>query len=676
MLHNDPWKTAVSSRSNRGATLTLMRNGVPMTGFYSLGKQVSPENDQPRRNIRSSEQFIWATLDTIPFEICVLDEEGVIIATNKSWRDFAQINGLLFPCHGEGSNYLRVCDDAQGVSDGDAVEFAAGIRRVIRGELTDFSREYPCHSLTERRWFIAKVSKLPGQEPIRVVVSHENITHLKLTEESLRESRDNYRMFFETIDDLIFISALDGAILYTNPAVCRKLGYDSEELSRMKILDLHPDSCREEAGEILAAMFSGERDLCPLPLRKQDGGLLPVETRIWRGRWDGREVIYGISKDMSSLQAAHDKFQKIFEHNPTPLAISTADTGQFVGVNEALRRTIGYTSDEILGRTASDLGLFPDAAAQRQAARLLFETGLLDAYELTVQTKDGKQRTGIFSGTTINDQGSTLFLTVMSDITERKRFEEELIQARSLAEAANLAKSAFLTTMSHELRTPLNSILGMCEVLLDQDISLAAEKQRRYLTIIDESGRHLLTLINDILDLSRIEADKLDLSIEPLSLEDLCRSCLTFIREMAIKKRIALSMTQLRIPERFNSDQRRLKQILINLLGNAVKFTPEEGEVCLEVIGDAEQREIRFIVRDTGIGISPDDMKKLFKPFVQVDSTLSRRYDGTGLGLTLVKRLVELLGGRVEAESEPGQGSRFAVILPWRDSEAEPEPTL
>jgi PAS domain S-box-containing protein len=407
------------------------------------------------------------------------------------------------------------------------------------------------------------VVRIQGVVPTRVMIVHENITPLKLTEESLRESRDNY-------------------------------------------------------------------------------------------------------------QAALEMFQKIFQHNPSPLALSNAVTGEFVRVNEAFQKTVGYGSPELLGRTVRELGLFPDQELQQQAAHTLLETGILEGCELNVRTRSGELRTGVFSGAVIATSGERLILSVMSDITERKQFEEELLLSRTLADAANRAKSSFLATMSHELRTPLNSILGMCEVLGEPMLGVLTDEQRYYLTVIDESGRHLLALINDILDLSRIEADKLEPELVPLELEELCRASLTFVREMAFKKQIALAISLKGTPHWFTSDLRRLKQILINLLGNAVKFTPEGGEVGLDVVGDPERQELRFIVRDTGIGIAPYDLEKLFNPFVQVDSALSRRYEGTGLGLTLVARLSELLGGEVAVTSEPGRGSRFSVIFPWTGGEADP----
>ena len=241
----------------------------------------------------------------------------------------------------------------------------------------------------------------------------------------------------------------------------------------------------------------------------------------------------------------------------------------------------------------------------------------------------------------------------------------ELTQANLELQSANRAKDEFLANMSHELRTPLNGILGMTEVLKERMHGPITERQEKSLNLIEASGRHLLGLITDVLDLSKIEAGKIELYPELVDVEEICRASLAFINEAAVKKSIRVDFQPHQAARKINADPKRLKQILANLLSNAVKFTPENGRVWLKVVPNKKHSMLEFSVTDTGIGIAADDLRKLFKPFTQIDSSLNRKHAGTGLGLALVSRLVDLHGGTVQVTSEPGRGSCFTVALPW-----------
>ncbi|NTU81232.1 MAG: PAS domain S-box protein, partial [Chloroflexales bacterium] len=250
-----------------------------------------------------------------------------------------------------------------------------------------------------------------------------------------------------------------------------------------------------------------------------------------------------------------------------------------------------------------------------------------------------------------------------------QRVEErtaDLSRANAELAQAVRAKDEFLANMSHELRTPLNAILALSESLLEQIRGPLNERQQASLQSIEASGHHLLALINDILDLSKVEAGQLDAQVETVLIADVCQASLQFVKEMASKKSLLLTLRLDDQPPTVEADPKRLKQILVNLLSNAVKFTPAGGKVSLEVAADAEAGVIRFAVQDTGIGIAPEDIARLFQPFRQLDSSLSRQHEGTGLGLALVHRLSELHGGSVAVESEVGKGSRFTVALPHR----------
>ncbi len=246
-----------------------------------------------------------------------------------------------------------------------------------------------------------------------------------------------------------------------------------------------------------------------------------------------------------------------------------------------------------------------------------------------------------------------------------ERTSELSIANAELSRAARL-KDEFLANMSHELRTPLSGILGLSEALQEKVYGPLNKEQLKSLHSIEVAGHHLLSMINDILDVSKIDAGKLTLKVEPISLKSVCLSSIGLVKQIAQKKKIIISQNIDSSITIIQADNRRLKQILVNLLSNAIKFTTKGHYIGLEVIGDAVEEVIHFTVWDTGIGISESDIKKLFQPFIQVDSSLKRRYEGTGLGLALVRRLAEMHGGSISLSSEEGKGSRFTVSLPWQ----------
>lgn len=252
-------------------------------------------------------------------------------------------------------------------------------------------------------------------------------------------------------------------------------------------------------------------------------------------------------------------------------------------------------------------------------------------------------------------------------VRERTR---DLESAKMAAEYASKAKSDFLANMSHELRTPLNSIIGFSGLLDGGIVGDLTEKQRESVGYIFSSGQHLLSLIDDILDLSKVEAGKIELDLRRLSIKETLKSSLVMLKEKAFKHKLQLSLDiEPDADIEIEADNRRIKQILYNLLSNAVKFTPEGGSIAVSARRCAEDF-IEVKVKDTGIGIKHEDMEKLFKEFSQLESPYSKKYEGTGLGLALTKRLVELHGGKIRAESELGRGSEFSFVLPIRQTAA------
>ncbi len=450
----------------------------------------------------------------------------------------------------------------------------------------------------------------------------------------------------------------------------------------------------------------GIEDIYELTYIREDGSRFPAVVSVTALR-DVRDTIIGyllIGTDNTArkqveeerakldqrLRDQHFYTRSLIESNIDAL-MATDPRGIITDVNKQTEALTGCTRDELIGSPFKNY--FTDSGRAEAAIQRVMKEGKVTNYELTARDRDGKQTVVSYNATTFQDRDRNLqgVFAAARDVTELKRFEYALQQNNVELQHASRMKSEFLANMSHELRTPLNAIIGFSEVLKDGMLGPMSEQQRGCIGDIFTSGQHLLSLINDILDLSKVEAGKMTLDVEAVDVSALCASSLSIIREKAAARHINLSMEC--APVHIQADARKLKQIVYNLLSNAVKFSADGGRVtlsavpalraevgklrgptgrCLPLAASDCQDFVRITVDDAGIGLSPEGLEQLFKPFSQVDSGLSRRYEGTGLGLAMVKLLVQLHGGTVAVESAVGEGSSFTVWLPLR----RPEDTL
>jgi len=352
------------------------------------------------------------------------------------------------------------------------------------------------------------------------------------------------------------------------------------------------------------------------------------------------------------------KFEKVFLNTICGVLIIDAYTHIIVETNPVAANLIGLKEEEIIGNICHKFV----CPAEKGKCPITDFGSVVDKSERMILNKNGKTIPILKSVVPVRISGRDYLIESFMDLTTIKKAEEELVQAKIIAESANRAKSTFLANMSHELRTPLNSIIGFSDIIIEGMTGEINDEQSKYLGYISASGHHLLSLINNILDLSKIEAGKFDLNLEPVFIESLFAEVKELILPLAIKKSIKVSFsTDSKITE-ICADRIRLKQILFNLLSNAIKFTPKDGKV--DVFAELVSDRIRVSVKDTGIGISENNKKELFHPFAQLNSAKSSRYEGTGLGLSLVKKFVELHNGKVWFESELGKGSTFIFELP------------
>lgn len=492
-------------------------------------------------------------------------------------------------------------------------------------------------------------------------------------EVSLRENETILHGLFEYAPDAIVVVNNEGIITRVNARAETMFGYSKAELQNQSLGLLLPERFRERhvAHRIRymaePRMRSMGADL-ELFARRKDGSEFPVDIML--SPLTTAEGIIAVVRDISEQKRAEALFRGLLESAPDALVIVKPE-GRIILVNSQAERLFGYTREELLGQTIEmlvperfranhahhRLNYFADLCVRPMGAGL----------ELYGLRRDGSEFPIEISLSPLKTAQEILVISAIRDVTERKRFEQALREKNIELEKANRAKDNFLASMSHELRTPLNAIIGFTGTLLMKLPGPLTHDQEKQLRIIQNSARHLLSLINDLLDLTKIESGKVELNFEPVVCQTMAQEVVNALRPLAEDKHLIFEANM--PPQDFTvlTDRRALHQILLNLANNALKFT-EQGGVQLEMARRQTKGQafIEISLVDSGIGIAPEDQSKLFQAFAQLDSSATRRYDGTGLGLYLSQKLARLLGGTIEFESNYGHGSRFTLVLPER----------
>ncbi len=496
---------------------------------------------------------------------------------------------------------------------------------------------------------------------------------LALAEEKLRfAAEEKHRNLFDNANDAIITLDLEDRVTSWNKAAEKLFGWKANEVMGEKLSNLIvPEDLREERVQIvrnvLADMeISGietsrlRRDGTKVDVSLTISPLLSADKKVT----GFSSIIRDITERMHAEEAvkqSEEKYRALIENIQDGIFIIRDEKIQFA--NEAFAGMAGCTVEEVIGKNFTefvapeDLEMVAERYHRRQAGEPVPRE-----YEFRILHKDGSRIIVNMNVGLINYRGKVASMGTVRDVTELKKIEELRREGERLAFASK-AKSEFLATMSHELRTPLNAIMGFSELMKEKVAGELSAKQRRYVDNILASSEHLLALINDILDMSKVESGKIELVIETISVPETVNETLTLLKETALRRKVIIKKELDPELEFIEADKLRFKQVLFNLIDNAVKFSKPEGGV-VRVTAKKEGNMAKFSVSDTGIGIKEENMGRLFKEFEQVSFGISRKYGGTGLGLAISKKLVELHGGRIRAESKFGEGSTFTFVLP------------
>lgn len=621
--------------------------------------------------LRSSEAFFKTIVNSMTEHISVLDERGVIVSVNDAWNRFAIDNDApQLAQSAAGMSYRDICTAAAGQPHGDEASAAwDGIEAVLRRQVAYFSLDYPCDSPDRKRWFRMNVYAMQDSSSGAIVV-HEDITSAKQAE-MRREAELN------AVQEIASLGTweweLRSGAMHWSDALYRIFGY-------------LPGSCVPDYDLLVQALHPDQRDTFIATIDKMQVSDQPyhIESRIVRPDGSTRYIQFQGSARLDAGDETLQWFGTVLDITErTERALELAQTHKnllinqfamesvgigiawtdivfrrFLYANRYLSDLLGYSVDEMRTLDVSVISPdFPIESIQKGVESILEPRKF--TFETTFATRDRRKipmeialyyREG-------SDESVPHYVAFITNISSRKDIEQALIKAQ-VSEAASIAKSAFLANMSHEIRTPMNAIVGMAQMLRR---SVLTSAQMTQIDQIDVSAEHLLGVINDVLDLSKIEAGKFMLDDVYIDIDAAIRRVKTIVEPHIRSKGLYLTVENAHLPVPLRGDLTRLSQALINYANNAVKFT-NQGTITIRIslVEETESTQLlRFEVSDTGIGIGPEKLERLFNAFDQADNSTTRDYGGTGLGLAITKRLAELMGGSAGASSTLGAGSTF-----------------
>ncbi len=633
------------------------------------------------RELREGEQRFREVFEHAPFGICLCALDGTFLQVNSAFCKMLD----YFPDELIGKSFALL------THPGDLEASNKTMQEMLSRPETGVELEkrylHRNGSVIRAR---TRISAVPDatRKPLYLVVHVDDITERKRAEEALHESEDRFRIMADGCPTMMWVTNAEGGIEFINRAFREFFGiaYEQAEGENWQSV-LHPEDARRYTSEFQRRVREQTSFRAETRVRNADGEWRWVDSYAEprfspAGQFLGH---VGLSPDITerksaveALRSSEEKFRQLAENIREVFWIMSPAEGQMLYVSPAYEQVWGRTCDSLHRNPESwKESIHPDDADRAHQCFLRQRQGEAIKSEYRILTPDGCEKWICDRAFPVRNEAGQIIRVVgiAEDVSDQKRYETELIDAREGADAANFAKSRFLANMSHEIRTPMNGVIGMMQLLLQTDLSA---EQRRYATVADSSGRTLLSLIDDILDLSKIEARKIVLENVTFPPRGTVEDVVQLLRTEAAAKGLVLNAhVAPDIPLLLRGDPHRLRQILINLSANAIKFT-ERGAVTLSAALHNRQEgnvTIRFAIRDTGIGIKPEAIASLFAPFVQADVSTTRKYGGTGLGLTICNQLVGMMGGTIGVESNEGQGSTFWFTVPFELAPADIQPS-
>lgn len=633
-------------------------------------------NDQQKANSKENPNNDFKTgigpffpdeiLDQLPEAIIVTDLKGNI----TGWHGGSE---EIFGYKGDeivGKSYFLLLKEIE------RANIAAKMKRSFENnDLLHF--EIPCIKKDGSEIYVETTSKAIYNKdgiPFAAVGIIKNITEQKHAEQTLRENRKILELIFKHTNMLVAYLDTDFNFVRVNPAYAEAYEVSPSFFQGKNYFELYPNEFLEskfqsvvetkEAYCAYAQAFKKANN--PDVITYWDWSLIPVEepTGVISGFILTIQDVTEKEKMQQCLVESEQKFKNIFKLSPEGIVLLDK-TGTIVDANHRVHDWLGYESSEFIGMRLLELPCFDEKTKagiiDMFRRRLAGEN--VGSYDILFHRRDGSSFVGLVSASIIQGDGDNIYdLVLVSDVTSLKEQHDALLEAKMAAEAANRTKSEFLANVSHELRTPLNSIIGFSDAMLEGYAGELGDKQEKYLNNISISGKNLLTLINNVLDYSKVEAGKMTFNPERFDVIELFQRLENLFLPMTHAKGISLRFNCTFSSFIIYADFNKLEEVFHNLLSNAVKFTPEEG--IIEVSINPTPEGIRFSVKDTGIGIPEDKIDMIFEPFNQIESFHTREHSGTGLGLCLVQKFVRMHGGFLYVESQEGIGSEFIFIIP------------